>query len=242
MTRRIDLRKIRWVFISHEHSDHVYGLAGLCSHMDCRAFMTSGTYDNMRPKYRPDDNLITIFRPGDSIQAGPFVVHSFPKPHDVVEPCSFRVEVGDVNVGVFTDIGDDCQGLRQNLSACTMAFMESNYDPDLLAAGPYPQILKDRITCGRGHLSNPLSARIVTEVAPPNLKALFLSHVSEDNNRPDIALQAFASLKDKYLIKVMSRHEASDIWRITDDGLVCEPTMPIIPDRLDRPAVQLDLS
>lgn len=233
-TRHVDLRKIRAVLVSHEHSDHVYGLAALCRHTGAQAYMTRGTFDGMRVKYRPENGNVTFFSPGVPFAVGDFVVHSFVKPHDVEEPCSFRVEVGGVSVGVFTDIGATCDGLEENLRLCHMAFLESNYDEDMLRAGRYPEYLKRRIVSGLGHLSNAQAADIVRKVRPPMLHTLFLSHISHDNNRPDIALRTFGDLCSLYKVKVMSRDEASDLWRVGDSDSVRLPPVFDIPARLDR--------
>ncbi len=234
MTRHIDLKKIKGVFISHEHSDHVYGLAGLCRQVGAQAFMTRGTWEGMREKYRSPSDHTTFIKIGEPVVFGDFTIHSFAKPHDVVEPCSFRIEVGGVNIGVFTDIGAPCEGLDEHLPLCQLIFMESNYNLDMLRAGGYPEHLKQRIVSGKGHLSNEEACDIVSRLAPAGLRAIFLSHISHDNNRPDIALKAFDSLKDKYLVTVMSRDEASDIWRVKPDGVEKLPPVIEIPDRLDR--------
>lgn len=241
MTRHVDIRRIKYVFISHEHSDHVYGLAGLCKQTGAHAFMTQGTWDGMRPKYRPEPAQTTIIHIGTPVKAGCFTVHSFAKPHDVVEPCSFRVEAGGVNIGVFTDIGAPCDGLDEHLSLCQLVFLESNYDLALLKAGRYPERLKQRVISGHGHLSNVQAHDIVSRLAPQKLHAVFLSHISRENNRPDIALDVFADMADKYLIKVMSRDEASDIWSVTPDGVKLVPPVIVLPERLDRVPIRISL-
>ena len=241
MTRDIDLSKIKAVFVSHEHSDHVYGLHTMCHKLNIPAYMTHGTYKGMRSKYRPEDGSVRFFSPGDTVALGPFSVHSFAKPHDVVEPCSFRVEAKGINVGVFTDIGAPCEALKENLQNCHMAFLESNYDEDMLRNGSYTEHLKKRITCGTGHLSNRQSADLVRELGDCSLHTIFLSHISQENNTPDTALKAFEEFGDKYTIKVMSRFECSRIWRISASGSEPEPPVVQYPDRLDRPALQLEL-
>ncbi len=235
MTRKVDLRKIKYIFISHEHSDHVYGLAGLSKQVGASVFMTRGTWDGMRDKYRPAPAQTTAFASGgDPVQAGPFKVFSFAKPHDVIEPCSFRVEVGGVSIGVFTDIGSPCDELVSNISKCQLVFLESNYDMPMLWAGRYPERLKQRVTSGLGHLSNIQAHDAVCRAEPANLHAIFLSHISHENNRSDIALQAFSDLADKYLVKVMSRDEASDIWSVSPTGVTKVPPVIDLPSRLDR--------
>lgn len=234
MTRQIDLKKIKAVLVTHEHSDHVYGLATLCRQLGIRAYMTRGSFDNMRPKYRPDASVVSIFQSDASFQLGPFTIHSFAKPHDVAEPCSFRVEGNGISVGVFTDIGAVCNSLVQNLSLCHLAFLESNYDEDMLWHGTYSDYLKHRITSGRGHLSNAQSALMVEGLGTTPLHTIFLSHLSQDNNRPDVALAAFAHLAQRFQIKLMSRFEASNVWSVSATQATIVPPKIIIPERLDR--------
>lgn len=234
MTRHIDLKKIRHAFITHEHSDHVFGLSGLSHRADVRAYMTRGTWKGMREKYRPDASRTTFITIGEPVTVGPFTVYSFAKPHDVMEPCSYRIEAGGVSIGVFTDIGAPCEGLSESLSLCHLAFLESNYDQEMLLKGSYPDYLKKRVISGQGHLSNVQAREVVDAAQTDNLRALFLSHISKDNNRPEIALRAFSDLADRFLIKVMSRDEASDIWRVTREGVAKVPPVIEIPERLDR--------
>ena len=234
LTRHIDLRKIKAVFISHEHSDHVYGVPALCRHTGAVAYVTRRTYDAMKSKYRPDQNSLNFFEIGTPETIGPFTIHSFHKPHDVEDPCSFRIEVAGVNIGVFTDIGDCCQGLEDNLKMCHLAFLESNYDREKLDTGRYPEHLKQRIISGYGHLSNIQSAEIVRRLNPPHLHTLFLSHISQENNTPSLAIRAFEDMRDKYEIRVMSRNEASDVWAVTTERARCLPNAIEIPKRLDR--------
>lgn len=241
MTRHIDVRKIKYVFISHEHSDHVYGLAALSRQTGAHVFMTRGTWDGMRDKYRSEPANTTYFKIGDPVQAGCFTVYSFAKPHDVIEPCSFRVVAGGVSIGVFTDIGAPCEGLDEHLPLCQLAFLESNYDLPMLKAGKYPERLKQRVISGHGHLSNAQAHDVLSRAEPQNLHAVFLSHISRENNRPDIALATFADMADKYLIKVMSRDEASDIWEVTADGVRMVPQVVVIPERLDRVPIRVSL-
>lgn len=233
-SRHIDLKKIRAVLVSHEHSDHVYGLPTLCRQTGAVAYMTHGTFIGMRDKYRPTRDLVKFINIGEPLTIGPFNIHSFSKPHDVEDPCSFRIEVAGVNIGVFTDIGKPCKGLEDNLMLCNLVFLESNYDGELLLDGPYPQHLKDRIVSGFGHLSNYQAADIVRQLAPPKLHTIFLSHISHENNTPELALKAFHDLRPKYEIRVMSRDEASDVWAVTPDNATCVPPVIEIPERLDR--------
>lgn len=212
--RDIDYKKIRYIFVSHEHSDHVRGLHAICRATGAQAYMTAGTARRTKPYYMPQ-RKVEIIGSDSTTQVGPFSVVSFSKPHDVEEPCSFRVEVGGVNIGVFTDIGCTCQGLTDNLAKCNVVFLESNYDEQMLREGDYPYFLKQRILSDEGHLSNTQAADIVRHVKPTGLHTIILSHLSADNNHPRIALKAFAEFAGLYKVIHASRYEAGEVMEVT---------------------------
>lgn len=217
----IDLRKIKAVFVTHEHSDHVRGLRVFCQNFSIPCYMTRGTALKCRPFYLPPQPPIAI-NYGDVTTIGAFRVHCFAKPHDVEEPCSFRVEVNDLSIGVFTDIGCTCPGLEEHLRLCHVAFLESNYDEDMLWAGKYPPHLKQRVASDKGHLSNAQAAQIVREVAPPYLHTIILSHLSADNNRPLIAHKAFADIAEYTNVMHASRYEAGQVFEVFTDKCVAQ--------------------
>jgi phosphoribosyl 1,2-cyclic phosphodiesterase len=237
--RKIDINRVKAVFVSHEHSDHVRGLHVLCDRLNIPAYMTRGTVEGMRTYYMPKNPPIRIDVDGITC-IGDMKVHSFSKPHDVIEPCSFRVECGEINIGVFTDIGCSCEGLMENLSKCHVAFLESNYDEEMLRAGKYPAQLKQRILSDKGHLSNAQAADIVRTVDAPNLHTLILSHLSADNNRPQIALKAFAEFADRINISTASRYEAGEVFTVTTETSETPQTKIVFPERLDRAAVNFN--
>ncbi len=232
-SRGIDPKLIKYVFITHEHSDHVRGLPSLCRSTGARAYMTAGTARKCKPFYMPSERVVGIGC--DSVtEVGPFRVTSFSKPHDVAEPCSFRIEAEGLSVGVFTDIGTRCPGLMENLSKCHVAFLESNYDEQMLWSGKYPEILKRRVASDFGHLSNEQAAQIVADADAKQLHTLLLSHLSADNNRPQIALKAFARFGDRYKVLTASRFEASELLTVTDKECIAPQRPIVIPERLDR--------
>lgn len=232
-SQKLNLQRIKAAFITHEHSDHVRGLRVFCNKYNIPAYMTAGTANRCKPYYMPADPVRKIA--ADSVTVvGDITVHSFSKPHDVAEPCSFMVEAHGVNIGVFTDIGTNCPGLSKHLAMCHVAFLESNYDEAMLWAGRYPQQLKVRVASDVGHLSNKQAADIVEEVNPPLLHTLILSHISADNNRPQIAAKEFERFGGRYRIMTASRYEAGEVYTVTTEECTSKPKEIIIPERLDR--------
>ncbi len=209
---KLDIRKVKAVFITHEHSDHMRGVRVLSDLQSIPAYFTKLTYKKARHSDKPEK--VEFFTPGDSVQIGEFTIHSFSKNHDAVDPVSFRISINGKNIGVFTDIGTPCNNVNEHLAGCDVAFLETNYDENLLWSGPYPYYLKTRVTSDVGHLSNRQAAELVTILDSSKLKHIFLSHISADNNRIDFALDAFNELKNDINIIPTSRYEPSVVLEI----------------------------
>lgn len=208
--RQLDASKIRACFITHEHTDHVRGARVLSNKLGIPVYFTEGTYNALRLEERPANAI--FFSPGETISIGPINVHTFLKSHDAAEPCSFRIEYNQINVGVFTDIGEACKNVQSNLQQCRAVFIESNYDEQMLWDGPYPYYLKQRVASPVGHLSNNQSLELIKTHSGKQLEYIFLSHLSKENNTPSKAFQNFAELKTRANIQLTSREEATEVF------------------------------
>jgi phosphoribosyl 1,2-cyclic phosphodiesterase len=210
--KNINPNKIKAIFISHEHNDHFRGIRVLSKKTGAPVYMTSETFNNSWKPHRPFNVL--FFNPGDIVAIDDLLVHTFIKNHDAVEPCSFRIEYEGINVGVFTDLGEACDNVINHFQQCNAIFLESNYDEDMLWSGPYPHYLKERIASKYGHLSNIQAKELLDKHHNPYLQLVILSHLSQENNTPDIAMATFNKFKDKFRIEFASRHEVGDIFTI----------------------------
>ena len=215
---RLDINKVKAVFISHEHSDHIKGLRVLCDVHGIEAYLTRDTLHKAHRNYHP--KTTHVFNAGDAIQVGSFKAYSFAKQHDAVDPVSFRIEAEGLSVGVMTDIGAACENVVNHLNQCDIVFLESNYDEQMLEEGPYPYYLKQRVKSDHGHLSNQQAVDLVEQVDNTRLKTIFLSHISADNNRVEIATKAFEHLKDQYQILPTNRYAPSEIVSVGEEQLV----------------------
>ena len=148
------------------------------------------------------------------VRVGAFTIFPVGKNHDAAEPTSFRVAHEETSVGVFTDIGSPCENVIHHLNQCHALFLETNYDQQMLKEGPYPIYLKARIESAVGHLSNIQAYQLLKEHAHASLQCVFLSHLSKENNRPELALNEFKQLEGRFLIKVTDRYAASELYTL----------------------------
>lgn len=211
-SRGLDPAKVRAVFLSHEHSDHSRGIQVLSKRHRLTVWMSKHTYYALPQSYRP--MYVKLFEPGETIEAGTFMVHTFLKNHDAAEPCSFRVETVGKSIGVFTDIGEPCEKVREAMNQCHAVFVETNYDEKMLWEGSYPWPLKKRVASSVGHLSNVQALDLMLRESHPDLECVFLSHLSQENNTPSLAYSVFEPIRQKIQVRLTSRFEASEVYRM----------------------------
>ncbi|MCL2072928.1 MAG: MBL fold metallo-hydrolase [Marinilabiliaceae bacterium] len=214
--KNLNPEKIKAIFISHEHRDHINGARVISNKNKINIYMTDETWKRSIRLYRPKNFL--IFQPGDVITVDNFTIHSFLKKHNAVEPCSFRIEYKDINIGIFTDLGTPCENVINQFSKCQVLFLECNYDENLLWNGRYPLFLKRRIDSEIGHLSNNQALKLIKEHRNPDLKLLFLSHLSEENNNPEIALATFEEFKNCFDIVLTNRNGVGEVYNYSISG------------------------
>jgi phosphoribosyl 1,2-cyclic phosphodiesterase len=208
----LSLRKVKAVFISHEHIDHIKGLSVLSKKHQIPVYITQQTME--AGHLRLEEGLARTFRSDAPVSVGDITITAFPKEHDAIDPYSFTVSCQGINIGIFTDIGIPCQNLIYHFRQCHAAFLEANYDEELLEKGSYPYHLKNRIRGGKGHLSNTQALELFKAHKPSYMSHLLLAHLSKDNNRPELVQQLFGQHAGDTKIIVASRFEESAIYHI----------------------------
>ena len=236
--KRLGLRieKIKAIFISHEHKDHISGLAVLAKKYQLPVYITEGT--QQYGKVHIQKQLINRFIADKPVPIGDLSVTAFRKNHDAGDPHSFTVACQSVKIGVFTDIGITCQQLIHHFQQCNAAFLEANYDVEMLATGGYPYFLKQRITDGKGHLSNVQALELFCNHKPPFMSHLILSHLSKNNNNPKLVRNLFQKHADGAKIIVASRDEETAVYRIHH----AERELPIRIKRRDKTIEHIQLA
>ena len=208
----LSLKKVKAIFVTHEHGDHIHGVPGICKKYRIPVYITGQTLRHGRVEIPGE--LIQSFTDQEEIEIGNLRVKAFRKIHDAADPHSFLVSSPSVNVGIFTDIGAACEQVKSHFALCHAAFLESNYDEDLLERGSYPIHLKNRIRGGMGHLSNTQALELFLSHGPSFMTHLFLSHLSQDNNHPRLAKSVFEKLAGRTEIVVTSRKKETKLYHI----------------------------
>jgi phosphoribosyl 1,2-cyclic phosphodiesterase len=184
-------------------------------------YITPRTRVNGRLNLAP--NLVNNFTAYHPVSIGSLTITAFPTFHDAADPHNFIIASNDVKVGVFTDIGVACPHVISQFSQCHAAFLEANYDEHMLEHGRYSYQLKNRIRGGKGHLSNLQALALFKQYRPPFMTHLFLSHLSQDNNSPQIVEDIFTPIADKTKIVIASRYQETSIYHIQNSGTPVKP-------------------
>ncbi|MFD0997985.1 MBL fold metallo-hydrolase [Ohtaekwangia kribbensis] len=208
----LSMRKVKAIFITHEHSDHISGVTKLSKRHQLPVYITQPTLEN--GALRIQEHLVRSFKAYEPVTIGNLTITGFPKFHDACDPHSFIVAGNSVKIGVFTDIGLACEHVTNHFKQCNAAFLEANYDEEMLNTGRYPFFLKDRIRGGKGHLSNNQALQIFLRHKPAFMSHLFLSHLSHDNNRPELVKDLFTKKAGKTEIIIASRYEETRVYHI----------------------------
>lgn len=208
----LPIEKVKAVFVSHEHSDHISGIPVIAKKYQLPIYITPPT--KLSGGLYIDDHLVRPFLPFQRIVIGELEVTAFPKTHDASDPHSFIVTCRDIKVGVFTDIGFACDHVIRHFSQCHAAFLEANYDEEMLENGGYPFHLKRRIRGGQGHLSNKQALALFMTHRPPYMSHLLLSHLSKNNNDPQLVKELFDSCAGETRIIIASRYEETAIYHV----------------------------
>jgi phosphoribosyl 1,2-cyclic phosphodiesterase len=155
------------------------------------------------------------FRAGTSLSFNHVIVETIPTPHDAADGVAFVVDDGIHRLGILTDLGHAFGRLAEVIQSLDAVLIESNYDPMMLAKGPYPESLKRRIRGPQGHLSNDESARLLFAAATSRMKWACLAHLSAENNKPELALRTHRSMLGMRVpLRLASRDAATDVMEI----------------------------
>jgi phosphoribosyl 1,2-cyclic phosphodiesterase len=209
-----EIRDVDAVVISHDHSDHAKFAGVYNRKYGLPLYLTEKTLDAADRRCGLGLlRTVKLFEAGNTLTFGSVSVQTIPTPHDGEDGVIFIVESRNKRLGIMTDLGHVFDRLAVEVASLDAVFMESNYDAAMLAAGPYPAFLKRRIKGPRGHISNIESAELLSRGA--RLKWACLSHLSEQNNDPGVALRTHNDvLGGRLKLFAASRYLATGILHV----------------------------
>jgi phosphoribosyl 1,2-cyclic phosphodiesterase len=209
-----NIRAVQALILSHGHSDHTR-CAGVFQRLfKFPVYATPATLREMSP-YVGKLSDVRLFLPGDTLDFGTLTVHTLPTPHDADQSVAFIVASKGRRLGILTDLGHPFQRLARVMTDLDACYLESNHDPVMLAEGNYPPELKARIRGAGGHLSNEEAAGLLQRCNPRRLQWAALAHLSEHNNRPELALRTHrALLGAEYPLNIASRYGVSELLHV----------------------------
>lgn len=175
------------VVVTHEHYDHIGGVARFARKYRLPVWLTDGTRAGWKDGPVPRNLRVVC---GEAFTIGDLRVEPFAVPHDAREPAHFVFGNGRFRVGVLSDAGSVTDTMRAALTGCDALLLEFNHDTEMLINGPYEPPLKRRIGGALGHLSNAQAAELLGSLDQSRLRHLVLTHLSEKNNTPELALAA----------------------------------------------------
>ncbi|HTR66990.1 MAG TPA: MBL fold metallo-hydrolase [Terriglobales bacterium] len=184
------------ILITHEHSDHVYGLATLAKKLGVPVYISGATHQTWARFLRdetgepPEMRKLELFSAGRGFHIGDIAVMPFTIPHDAADPVGFTFRAEGVKLGFATDLGYVPASVCDHLRGCDVLVVESNHDVEMLRVGPYPWSVKQRVMSRVGHLSNDALADFFASDYDGCASYVVLAHLSEQNNHPDLARRA----------------------------------------------------
>jgi phosphoribosyl 1,2-cyclic phosphodiesterase len=188
--------EISAILITHEHCDHIYGLATLAKKLKVPVFMTGATHQAWKRSVRgqsgeaPQIEKLEVFSAGRSFQVADITVTPFTVPHDAADPVGFTFRAEGTKIAIATDLGYMPASVCDHLRRCDVLIVEANHDLEMLRAGSYPWSVKQRVMSRVGHLSNESLAQFFAKHYDGGASYIVLAHISEQNNHPQIALRA----------------------------------------------------
>lgn len=188
----VDPQTLSGILVTHEHGDHVGGVFRLARRYRLPVWLTHGT--QVASQHLQAGVACRIIDSHAPWAIGDLEVMPFPVPHDAREPVQYVFSVGAIRLGLLTDAGEVTGHMIRMLKGCAGLVLECNHDREMLARSAYPASLKRRIGGRLGHLANDAAARLLADVASSELQHVVAAHLSEQNNRQELAVNALASV------------------------------------------------
>lgn len=228
--RGIALETILGIFITHDHADHIRAAGNLSEGCNIPVYATETVHKGMMKSYCMTKKVSPVNRriiqKEEETVIRDLHITPFEIPHDGTDNVGYSIRCGETNLCFITDIGRITDTVCQYTAKCHYLILEANYDEQMLAEGPYPPLLQARIRGEKGHLSNREAGEFLAKHYPPQVKQIWLCHLSKENNKPHLAYHTVAQALESIGKKIdrdvrlmpLPRTSPTQIFEINNDG------------------------
>ncbi len=224
----LPMAQIKAILVTHDHTDHVKAVGVLSRDFQIPVYASEPVHKGMARNYfmtkKIADDMVNEIVGGETLHLGPFEVTPFTVPHDSSDNLGYFIRYNDLSFCLITDAGHMTDEMKSYIEQANYLVVEANYDEAMLASGPYPQYLKRRISSQRGHMSNADTAAVLSQHLPAAIKHVWLCHLSEENNHPELArktveaalIQVGCPLGKTVQLEVLKRKVPSPLYELTN--------------------------
>lgn len=223
----LSMQDISAILITHDHADHIKSVGAISSEFFLPVYSTAAVHHGIEENYcvrkKVKPGFERYIEHGETFEIGNFSITCFNVPHDSSDNNGYLIRYRDIVFCLITDAGMVTDNMKQHITEANYLVLEANHDTEMLQNGPYPQYLKNRIASDNGHLSNVQCGMALAESASPKLKHVWLAHLSEENNHPELArktveiqLRDYGIIAGKdFQLDVLRRKTPSEIIELT---------------------------
>lgn len=187
----LSIKNVRYILVTHDHADHVKSVGSFSSTYSVPVYATEAVHLGIKKNYcvgkKVSDEYARHINKGETLRLDDFEITPFGVPHDSMDNVGYKIKYGDVTFCLMTDVGHITEEMTQIIKEADYLVIEANHDEEMLKNGPYPEFLKARVAGDNGHLSNKSCALALKAYATPHLKHVWLCHLSQENNHPELA-------------------------------------------------------
>ena len=223
----LKMQQVRNIIITHDHADHVKSVGKMSTDCNLPVYATEEVHKGIERNYCVRKKIAPInkkiIQKNEPFQLGDFRITAFNVPHDSADNVGYRIEAEGIVFCLMTDAGHVTDEMKQYISEANYLVIEANHDTEMLFNGPYPDYLKERVNGLTGHLSNRACGDALVENATPRMQHVWLCHLSQENNHPELARKTVQMIlqnsgiivgKD-FGLDVLKRRTPSDIFQLT---------------------------
>ncbi len=222
----IHLNTVKHILVTHDHADHIKSVGAFSFDFHVPVYATAKVHEGIERNYcvqrKVASDMKHIVTPGETYQIGQFSVTPFLVPHDASENVGYQIDVEGVSFVIITDVGSVTDEVKQRIGNAHYLIIEANHDVEMLTNGPYPAYLKQRILSQTGHLSNAECGQAIAENMTEKLRHVWLCHLSEENNHPELArktvetiLRSYGIIPGKdFQLEVLKRKIPSEVYEL----------------------------